>query len=155
MSSTKFHSYSAGQKLPAFMELEVSEIQKSPPLDIIVSQLNPIHTITSYVCRFHLNSIPHLSLGLPGAKWSLALLLSRFRFLRALFFFLISTKRATNYETSCNVIFSILVTPLLFLGANNLSTLSSYTLNLCYFFWIRDISHPYCKPDLKPWLYSH
>lgn len=31
---------------------------KSPPLDRIVSQCNPVHTLTTYLCKLHYNVVP-------------------------------------------------------------------------------------------------
>jgi hypothetical protein len=41
-------------------------IHKCPPSVFILSQLNPVHTPTSYFLKFHLNITSHLRLGLPS-----------------------------------------------------------------------------------------
>jgi hypothetical protein len=41
-------------------------VHKSPPLVLILSQIDPVQTIPSYLCNIHFNVIPHLRLGLPN-----------------------------------------------------------------------------------------
>jgi len=50
-------SCSAGQEIPCFL--------LSPVLDSVLSHLNPVHTLTSYVFT-QFNTVPHLHLGLPS-----------------------------------------------------------------------------------------
>ena len=42
---------------------------KYPPPVPILSQLDPVHTPTSYFLKIHLNIIPHLLLGLPSGSF--------------------------------------------------------------------------------------
>jgi hypothetical protein len=46
-------------------------IHKSPPLVSILSQINPIHTISSHLSKIHFN-IVHSRLGLPSGLFPLA-----------------------------------------------------------------------------------
>jgi hypothetical protein len=41
-------------------------VHKSPPLVLILSQINPIHTIPSYLSKINFNIVHHLRLGLPS-----------------------------------------------------------------------------------------
>jgi hypothetical protein len=59
---------------PAFYGTRWFRVHKSPPLVLILSHINPIHPIPSYL-RSILILSTHLRLGLP--KWSLSFWLSR------------------------------------------------------------------------------
>jgi hypothetical protein len=41
-------------------------VHKSPPMVHILSQINQVHTILSYLSTIHLNNFHHLHLGLPS-----------------------------------------------------------------------------------------
>jgi len=46
-----------------------TRIHKSPPLDPVLSHLNPVHTVTYYLLKTHFNFVlPFLS---SSSKWSL------------------------------------------------------------------------------------
>jgi hypothetical protein len=40
-------------------------VHKSPPLVPILSQINPVHTTSSYLSKIHFSTIPHLRLAFP------------------------------------------------------------------------------------------
>jgi hypothetical protein len=62
----KADCYSVCQILLSFWNLKIHyRVHKSPPMDLILSQSNPVRPNDSYLPKVHLSVIPHLRLGLP------------------------------------------------------------------------------------------
>ena len=83
--------FSASQGIPHILQNPNVHyhIHKYPPCVSILSQFDPVHTPTSHFLKIHLNTIPHLSLGLPSDVFT-----SGFP-TKTLYTSLLSPKRAT------------------------------------------------------------
>jgi hypothetical protein len=66
--SSEAANYATTQELPSILwNPKVHyRVRKSPLLVPIVSQIDPVHTILSYLFKIHFNIVPHLRLGLPS-----------------------------------------------------------------------------------------
>jgi hypothetical protein len=71
--SSEVNRFAANQEIPHILwNPNVHyRIHKYPPPVFVLSQLNPVHTSTSYFMKIRLQNIPHLRLGLPSSLFPL------------------------------------------------------------------------------------